>query len=67
MVIRVDNQAKAVIESLCDAALRAGGLRNLASVNLLMRNLRSIDDCELNVADKSGCQAKPSNNVESKS
>jgi len=41
MKIIVDNEKeKQLIESLCDVALRAGGVRNIQEVNLVLASIK---------------------------
>lgn len=42
MIIKADPEAKKTIESLCDVALRAGGLKNLQEVGRLLQSIELI-------------------------
>jgi len=39
MMIKTDRESAKVIQSLCDIALRAGGINNLAAVQHILRSI----------------------------
>lgn len=51
MVINVDEQGKKSIESLCDVALKTGGLSNLKAVGVILDAVSMIEE------PKTGTQA----------
>lgn len=46
MNITVDREGQQQINSLCDAALRAGGLANLDKINTILQHVVVVDSAE---------------------
>ena len=42
MLIQVDKEGKKVVDSLCDIALKVGGIQNLQMVNIILENTKEI-------------------------
>ncbi len=42
MIIQVDNEGRAVLRQLCDAALRQGGIANLDGINKILSLVTDI-------------------------
>lgn len=54
MIIQVDKEGKAVIEQLCDIALKQGGVNNLNQVNAILKSVCILPEAAPVVSKENG-------------